>query len=181
LGAFAGAIVMDIPVAVLGPSVGVVVGWTLAVITRHFEEVWFGARLKVDCQGEPGNKAETDNDVWIKFRVQNTKKRKVAKNCRAYLVALHRISNNKVVSGNLISDSFQLPWSGYDFTPRDIPAEVSQYVDLVRFSKHDVGWIFSTKPNFYESLSPLKKQGGTYRFTVIVPAIKQSQSKGNST
>jgi hypothetical protein len=159
---------MEIPVSLLGAPLGVVVGWVLATVTRHFEEVWFGAKLTIDCQHAPGNKDETADRIYIKFRVQNTTKRRVAKNCRAYLVELHRISNGRVVSENLISDTFQLPWAGHDFETRDIPAKVSQYVNLVRFSKHAPDWEFLTKPGFYASLALLPKHRGTYRFTAVV-------------
>ena len=148
--------------------IGVVVGWMLVTLTRYFEEVWFGARLKIDCHGVPGNKDENADAVYMKFRVRNSNQRRVAKNCRAYLVELHKISNSKVISENLISDSFQLPWAGYDYDVRNIPAKVSQYADLVHFSKNTPGWQFAAKPWFYPSLAPLSEHRGTYRFTVLV-------------
>jgi hypothetical protein len=92
----------------------------------------------------------------------------MAKQCCAYIVGLYRISDGIMVSQNLLSDSFQLPWAGYDFELRNIPAEVAQYVDLVRFSKVDPGWIFLTKPDFFASPDPLKQYQGTYRFSVVV-------------
>ncbi len=147
---------------------GVVLGWVLAIITRPFDVVWFGAKLGVECKNVPGNKDETPDGIFIKFRVQNSTKRRVAKSCRAYLVELHKISNNKVISENLIPDTFQLPWAGHDFEPRDIPYKVNQYVDLVRFSKHAEGWNFLTKPPLYSSLATLAGHRGTYRFTVVV-------------
>lgn len=153
---------------VAGGIIGVVVGWMLSILTRHFEEVWFGAKLTIECNGVPGNKDENPDDLYIKFRVRNSTERHVAKNCRAYLVDLHKISNGKVVSGGLIPDTFQLPWAGWDFEPRDIPFKVNQYVDLVHFSKHTSGWQIATKPWFYPSLAPLAEHRGTYRFTVVV-------------
>jgi hypothetical protein len=101
-------------------------------------------------------------------RVENSTKRHVAKHCRAYLVELHKISNTKVISENLTPDTFQLPWAGPDFEPRDIPAGVKQYVDLVRFSKQASGWSFLTKPPLYASLAKLSDHRGTYRFTMVV-------------
>ena len=100
--------------------------------------------------------------------MENSTKRRVAKNCRAYLVGLHRVSNNKVVSENLIADTFQLPWPNDDYEVRDIPAETAHYVDLVHFSKHSSGWVFATKPGLFPSLTPLAAHRGTYRFTVVV-------------
>ncbi len=156
----------------LGPLlglIGVIVGWGLTFLTRRFEEKWFGARLVIDGKEAPANKDETADKAYMRFRVRNTTERRVAKNCRAYIVELHKVSNGgQVVSGNLLPDSFQLPWAGYDFEPRDIPAKVSQYVNIVSFSKNEPGWEFLTKPGFFESLKALKEHQGTYRFTVVV-------------
>jgi hypothetical protein len=58
---------------------------------------------------------------------------------------------------------------GPSIRPRPrIPAKVSQYVDLMRFSKQGEGWLFQTQPSFYESLQPLVAYKWTYRFTVVV-------------
>ena len=70
-----------------GGIVSVAVGWVLATMTRHFDAVWFGAKLKIVCKDAVGNRDETRHAVFIKFRVENRTKRHVAKNCRAYLVA----------------------------------------------------------------------------------------------
>jgi hypothetical protein len=32
---------------------GVVLGWLLAMITRHFDDVWFGAKLGLECKRVP--------------------------------------------------------------------------------------------------------------------------------
>lgn len=155
----------------LGPIfglIGVTIGWVFTVVTRRWEEAWFGAKLAIEGRKAPGHKSETADKVYMKFRVQNTTERRIAKHCRAYIVELHKISNRKVISQNLVTGSFQLPWAGYDFEPRDIPAKVAQYVDIVRFSKHEPGWEFLTRPRFYKSLTPLKEHRGTYRVRVVV-------------
>jgi hypothetical protein len=128
----------------------------------------FGARLKIAFTDVPGSKDETPDNIFVKFRVENSTMRHVAKNCRAYLVEVHKISNAKVISENLIPDTFQLPWAGHDFEARDMPAKVRYYVDLMRFSKHQPGWRFLTKPDLYSSLRALADHRGTYRFTVVV-------------
>jgi hypothetical protein len=151
-----------------GGIIGVVVGWALGTMTRHFEQVWLGPKLTIACKDVPGNKDETPDNVFVKFRVENSTQRHGAKNWRAYLVELHKISNTKVISENLISDSFQLPWPNHDFEPRDTPAMVKHYVDLVRFSKREPGWKLVTKPALYSSLETLADHRGTYRFTVVV-------------
>ena len=80
------------------------------------------------------------------------------------------MSNGKVVSENLLPDSYQLPWAGYSYEARDIPAKVNQYIDLVHFSKdaQKQGWIIATQPWFPPSLKPLADHRGTYLFTVVV-------------
>jgi hypothetical protein len=148
--------------------IGVIIGWGLTVVARRWEEAWFGAKLAIEGGKAPGRKGETADKVYMRFRVRNTTERRIAKHCRAYIVELHKISNDKVISENLLVDSFQLPWAGYDFEPRDIPAKVAQYVNIVSFSKHDSGWEFLTKPDFYQSLAPLKAHRGTYRVGVVV-------------
>lgn len=147
--------------------IGVVIGWMLSMLTRLFEEGLFGAKLKIDYR-VPANKDENPDDVYIRFRVQNNNERRIAKSCRAYLVELHKMSNGRIVSENLLPDSFQLPWAGYSYEARDIPAKVNQYVDLVHFSKKDSGWSFATQPSFPPSLKPLADHKGTYCFTVVV-------------
>jgi hypothetical protein len=162
---------MDSPVSVLNSAIGIVgiiVGWTRSLLTRRYEEAWFGPKLVIDCQQAPGKISETDVDAWMKFRVQNSHNRRVAKNCRAYIVGIYQMSNNKVISGNLKHDSAQLSWSGYGFIPLDIPPIVSQYVDIVRFSKDEPGWMFYTHPDFYSKDVELKNHQGTYRIDVVV-------------
>ena len=48
----------------------------------------------------------------MKFRVQNTRHRTVARNCRAYLVGIHEVRGTQVMLEDLSPDSLQLPWEG---------------------------------------------------------------------
>jgi hypothetical protein len=104
----------------------------------------------------------------MKFLVRNLRKHRVARNCRVYVIALHQISNNRVVSDDQKPDSAQLPWEGGDLEPRDIPYGASQYADIVHFSKRQPGWDFHAKPNYLNRDINLKGYRGTYRFSVIV-------------
>jgi hypothetical protein len=158
----------------IGVLSGVVVGVVVGLTLRYLEEVLFGAKLKIDCK-HPGNTDENANDFYIRFCVQNSARRRVARNCRAYLVGIYKASKRKVISDNLIADTFQLHWAGWDFGPRDIPAKVQQYVDLVRFSKQQEkpGWQFDTRPPFSSKfsssrLATVPKHIGTYCFKVVV-------------
>jgi hypothetical protein len=159
---------MNILQTVIPALTGVILGWGLNILSRRFEEAWFGAKLVIDGEEAPGRRDETADKVYLRFSVRNTRERHLCKNCRAYLVELHKISDGKVISENLLPDSFQLPWAGYDFKPRDIPARVAQYVNIVCISKTAPGWEFLTYPGFYESLSFVKEHRGTYRVTVVV-------------
>ena len=61
--------------------------------------------------------------------------------------------------------------AGWKFTPRDItPApNVHFYVDLMRVSKHDRGWLISME-QLLPSHGALKDYAGTYRFQLTVTA-----------
>src|SRR5215471_16712396 len=89
------------------PLIGVVIGWVLGMLTRYFDQVMFGAKLKID-HPVPGSMDENATDVYIKFRVRNNRTHRIAKSSRAYLVELHKMSNGRVISENLLPDSFQL-------------------------------------------------------------------------
>jgi hypothetical protein len=77
---------------------GVVLGWLLAIITRHFDDVWFGAKLGIECKGVPGNKDETSDGIFIEFRVQNSTKRRVSKELPGLF---GRATQNQQQQGNL--------------------------------------------------------------------------------
>src|ERR1051325_2408949 len=162
---------------VLGAVVGGLLGWGAAVFSEPLRERLFAPRLVIDCP-QNANRGETDQDLYIKVRVQNNRT-KMAKDCRVFLVGVQEIRDGLPIGAALLSDSFQLPWSGYDFEPRDIPRGLYQFVDIVRFSKHSPGWIFATKPKFYASLGNRTQFRGTYRLAILAaadgtpPSLKQ--------
>jgi Predicted nucleotide-binding protein containing TIR-like domain len=132
--------------------------------------------LEIDCTRAPGRiggrNTPRQNDVYMKFRVQNTHQGTVARNCRAHLFGIHQVKDTgEVVGENLLPDSVQLAWEGGDFEPRDIPSAHphgihSQYGDIVHFSKRegDEGWwIFQTKLPIGR-----KQYSGVYQFKIIV-------------
>jgi hypothetical protein len=153
---------------------GIFLGWLLSLLTRRYEDVWFGAKLKIDAEHAPQHKTDTGDRIYMRFRVRNTTKRRIAKDCRAYLVALHEVGGSRPISENLLPDSYQIPWAGTKWEPRDIPPKVNQYADIVRFSKDEPGgWEFRTTPELFENLggpkvSDLKAFKGVYQFTVVV-------------
>jgi hypothetical protein len=155
----------------IGPIFGVIVGFLLSTVSRVFDEAWFGPKLVIDCQHAPRNREEANDKLYVRFRVRNLNKRRMAKQCYAYIVGLHKMTDGKEVSENLLADSFQLPWAGYSFEPKNIPFAVSQYADLVQFPKNSPpGWIVLVNPTFYASLDHLKGYQGTCRFSVVVAA-----------
>jgi len=130
--------------------------------------------LQIDCTRAPGRIGGANNpaqkDVYMKFRVQNTRPGTVARNCRAYLIGIREVRGTEVMTENLSPDSVQLAWEGGDFEPRDIPSAHphgthSQYGDIVHFSKRegDVGWIFQTKLAIGR-----KDYRGVYQFRILV-------------
>jgi hypothetical protein len=151
----------------IGPIFGVIVGFLLSTVSRAFDEAWFGPNLVIDCQGAPKSKDESNDRLWVRFRVRNSNKRRMAKQCYAYLVGLYKMSDGRAVSENLLADSYQLSWAGYSFEPRNIPFGVAQYVDLVQFSKSDPGWIVHASRR---NLDHLNGYQGTCRFDVVIAA-----------
>ena len=152
----------------IGPVIGVIVGFTLNLVYQYLREVWSSPSLTIDCQQAARRIGEGPDNVYMKFRVRNKRRRSVARNCRAYLIAIHHVSNNKVITDNLKPDGAQLPWEGGGFEPRDIPYGHSQYGDIVHFSKHEPGWIFFAKPNYITRDIKLKEYRGTLRVSVLV-------------
>jgi hypothetical protein len=151
--------------------IGVILGVLLNTIGRFFDERLFGPKLVIDCQRAPGQRGETDDMLYVRFRVRNLRKRRLAKQCCAYIVGLYRVTDGRRVSENLLTDSFQLSWAGYAFDPRIIPSGVSQYVNLVQFSKHDPGWRIVPNPASYDvRLDHIKGYQGIYEFEVVVAA-----------
>jgi hypothetical protein len=138
------------------------------MIYQYFREKWSSPSLAIDCQSAPRKTGETAGAVYMKFRVRNTRKRIVARNCRAYVIGIHEVRNNKVMPEDLKPDSAQLPWEGGDFEPRDIPYGASQYADMVHFCKNEPGWVFYAKPNYIAQDAELKAYRGTYRISVLV-------------
>jgi hypothetical protein len=164
----------------VGPLIGVVVGFSLNIVYEHRRKVWTTPALKIDCTTAPRNIGGVNNPnqkaVYMKFRVQNTRNGTVARNVRAYLIGLYDVRSTQVMTEDLILDTFQLPWEGGDFDPRDIPSGHSYYGDLVHFSKdtENSEWLFRTKPNDIGN----KNHKGTYQFVVLVAGDNATHAIG---
>jgi hypothetical protein len=151
----------------VGPVVGVIVGFVLNLIYQYYREVRSRPILKIDCDAAPRKIGENPDNVWMKLRVRNQRKRSVARNCRVYLTGIHEVRGNRTMKENLLPDSTQLRWEGNSLEPRDIPHGHSQYADMVRFSKHESGWNFACNPNFFADDIRIKGHTGTFQVSVI--------------
>jgi len=142
-----------------------------AIKNRGVRTVRLTPVLKIDCTQAPRRSGGGPNNVYMKFRVQNTRHGTVARNCRAYLIGIHEVRGTQVMPEALNPDSVQLAWKGGGFEPRDIPSghphgAHSQYGDIVHFSEREgeAGWLFQTKPNYIGR----KDYRGIYQFVALV-------------
>lgn len=157
-----------IAAAIIGPAgtlMGVVLGWALPLFT----DKWFGPKLKLECNNAPAHRTETEEEVYIRIRLQNIKTT-IARSCRPYMIGVYEIKDGKVHGTNKLNDSIPLVWAGYTLDPRDIPKGVSQYFDVIKFSKHEKGWKFITEDKSYRSTHGLTGYKGIYRFECLVSA-----------
>jgi len=88
-----------------------------------------------------------------------------ALNCRVFMTAL-TCTQSSGSTGTGFKDSRQVAWAGWSFDPRAVPREVTFYVDFVRVSKHDPGWVFTFERSMVQD-DALKGYKGTYRFRLV--------------
>jgi hypothetical protein len=127
--------------------------------------------LQIDYKGIDGaNKVETESDVFIRARVRNIGS-ETYKNARVFLTSLKEVHQSGVTTPTSLHDATPLPWAGWDFKPRDLPPspDANHYVDLMRVSKHEPGWIICAQQVFADH-DKLKRYRGTYRFHVALCA-----------
>jgi hypothetical protein len=94
-----------------------------------------------------------------------------SKNARVFLTSLKEVHQSGVTTPTSLHDATPLPWAGWDFEPRDLPPspEANHYVDLMRVSKHEPGWIICAQQVFADQ-AKLRRYRGTYRFHVTLTA-----------
>ncbi len=163
--------------ALLGTVAGYLFGRSSGRIADLSDAVARGNQpiLELDYEGTEGNRVEahyknkdqTDiDDIYIRVRVRNVGQR-TATGARVFLTGLQEVQNSNRTR-TCVYDSLPLPWAGWTFESREIPAGVSYYADLMRVSKHTAGWLFSAK--MFASHAGLARYSGTYRFQVKVTA-----------
>ncbi len=170
--------------AVLNTLIGAVLGFTAAVFAEPLKQWLYRPKLKLEFGDDPGCTARTPEQAqlqgprpvqsiheadYIRIKVKNTKP-VIAKNCRAYLVAIERADNSGGFKPTIYGDSIPLPWAcrGEEaYGPLDLLRGIVQFVDVVSTR--------SVSPDFKPEIKPIPyryidlfRQHGTFRFTVQV-------------
>jgi hypothetical protein len=165
----------DLAAAVIGATAAIAGG----LLTGAFQVYWdyrTGPVLKIDFDStSPATKVEneylagneTKQEVYVRARVRNVGQRP-AMNCRVYLTKLSEV-NGKHLGNTVFYDAMPVSWAGWDFDSRVLPKDADFYVDVMRVSKHDPGWMLSVK-KLFASHEKLKKYRGTYRFHLLATA-----------
>jgi hypothetical protein len=164
-------------ILLLSALLGSVSGLFSGVLGRRLEEWWDRPKLLVEFdQNETGFRTEgrwTDGDtevveIYIRARVRNVGRGRVAKQCRPYLVNIEEVHTAGTTQTTFI-DSFVLRWPGLipDYEPRDLPTGINQFFDVVGVLRNKPGWRFAFRERFTEH-DDLLYYEGTYRFTVLV-------------
>jgi hypothetical protein len=142
---------------------------------------WFNKpRFLIDFEGGTSNivHAEHERDskpgafIYVRARVRNVG-RHTAKGCRVFLRKLEEVLPGGQTLQTTWDDSKVLAWAGWSFVPVDVPAGVEFYVDIVRVSKADRGWLFSVE-KLFATQQGLKDYVGTYRFHLMATAENAS-------
>lgn len=152
-----------------------VAGLFSGLFGRRLEEWWYRPRLLVEFIQDQGGfrtegrwkEGDTEMvEIYIRARVRNIGRGRVAKQCRPYLVKLDEVHASGTTSTKY-HDSLVLRWPLRDYQPRDIPKGVNQFFDVVGVLKNRPGWRFTFRECFSEHADLLYYEG-TYRFTVLV-------------
>jgi hypothetical protein len=143
-------------IAIVGAGAAIA-GGLLSGAYQHCRDHLSRPKLEIDYEGSAANRIETNYkrgdgteaaDVFIRARVKNTGRR-TAKGAQVFLTSLKEVHPSGTTP-TTFHDSMPLAWSGWKFTPRDIPPapNVHFFVDLMRVSKHDPGWLLSVEQLF---------------------------------
>jgi hypothetical protein len=167
--------VTDTLTGALIAGISAVAGGLLNGAYQHLRDRLARPKVVIDFQGTEANQVTSEykigekvvSEIYIRARVRNTGHH-VAKSCRVFVAALTEVHASGTTPTSL-KDAKQLAWAGYDFSPLDVPRGVDFYVDVVRVSKSDPGWLFSVQ-KLFASQTQLKAYRGTYRFRLLVTA-----------
>jgi hypothetical protein len=162
-------------IAALSALAGGTLGGLFSGFYQHMRDLWNKPKLEIDLddsdsgivQAEWEEGGQLIQRVLVRPYVINNGKR-TAVNCRVYIIAISEVLESKVTPTKY-KDSMQIPWPGWQFTPKDIPQGIRSYVDLIRVRKDHAGWDFALerRPTVIETL---KAYTGTYRFHLVAVA-----------
>jgi hypothetical protein len=156
-----------------------IIGGLLTGAFEWIQNWWTRPILAIDYPRSAANRVDVDYKkddgthvafVYIRARVRNSGRR-TAKGTRVFLTSLKRVHTGGNTTDIAFHDSVALAWAGWKFDPQDIPpaADVCFYVDLLRVSKHDPGWLFSVE-RLYGDEAAIKDYRGTYRCKLTLTA-----------
>ena len=164
---------------VLSTLIGAVLGFCAGVFAEPLRRWIYRPKLKLEFGNDPGYKARTPElpeppgtvyeAEYIRIKVTNTKAA-IAKNCRAYLVAVEKADESDQFKPTIYCDSIPLSWScrgkqAYDAL--DLPRGVVQFIDVVSTRSVSSDFKPETKPIPYRYID-LFREHGTFRFGVQV-------------
>ena len=171
--------------AVLNTLVGAVLGFAAAVFAEPLKQWIYRPKLKLIFDEDPGCKARTPEQAqlqggprpvqstheadYIRVKVINTKPA-IAKNCRAYLVAIEKADDSGNFKPTIYGDSIPLPWAcrGEEaYGPLDLPRGIVQFVDVVSTRSVSKDFKPEIKPIPFRYID-LFREHGKFRFTVQV-------------
>ena len=135
-------------------SAPAIAGGLLNGAYQHLRDYLARPGLVIDFQGAPANQEAAEykegdttvSEIYIRARVRNTG-HQIAKGCRVFIAGLTEVHASGLIPTRLY-DAKQLAWAGHDFSLLDIPPGVDFYVDVVRVSKHNPGWLLSVRRLF---------------------------------
>lgn len=159
-----------------------IVGGLLSGAYQHVREWRLRPTLEIEFKNSSAQELQSPympHAVWheeggsrqwmvVRAKVSN-RGRRTAKNCRVFLTMLEVVSNGGSVDRTDFIESTVLPWPGWDFGSRHIPANVTAFVDVVRFRKDVAAWNFPFK-GYSGDLNTLGDFTGVYRFTLVATA-----------
>jgi hypothetical protein len=155
-------------------EVGTAVAWLSLLVSSYLAFLEYRKRprlsLKLDVRDQIDTKLP-EGDIatlsrWVRVRVLNKNGRRVAKNCRAFLIGMQRINADGSVERIVADDCRHLPWMNDDYKhqPRDLFPGVANWIDLYYSEIH--------QPSCFSVSHPRStfKAPGEYRLAVQISA-----------
>lgn len=150
-------------------------GFISAVFAEPARQRLFRPVLRLRFSNKPDCVAKTPTGggeaVYIRVEVMN-EKRRLAKQCRAYLVNAEVQNDHKEFEPTIYVDSIQLAWScrenGMERDAVDLPNGVSQYIDVLATDKSSNCFTPQISPFPFRYQELFTNTPKTFRFTVQV-------------